>query len=42
VIFSAYDVSCALERHDSLECRGYVRDDAARLAVNIVLYSLYE
>jgi len=42
VIFSPYDVSCALEQHDSLECRGYLRDDAARLAVNIVLYSLYE
>lgn len=42
VIFSPYDVSCALERHDSLDCRGYLRDDAARLAVNIVLYSLYE
>ena len=41
VIFSPYDLSCALERHESLECRGYVREDAARIAIHIVLYSLH-
>ncbi len=40
VIFSRYDLSCALERHNSLECRGYVREDAARIGLNVVLYSL--
>jgi hypothetical protein len=40
VIFSRYDVSCALEKHDSLECQGYVREDAARIGMNVVLYSL--
>ncbi len=40
VIFSPYDISCALERHDSLECNGYVREDAARIALNVLLYSL--
>lgn len=40
VIFSRFDVSCALERHNSLECRGYVREDAARIGLNVVLYSL--
>jgi hypothetical protein len=42
VVFSPLDVSCALERQDSMECAGYVRDDAARIGVNVVLYSLYE
>src|SRR5262249_43225336 len=42
VIFSPYDLSCALERHDSLECAGYTRVDAARIGLNVVLYSLHE
>jgi hypothetical protein len=42
VILSPYDLSCALENSQSLECKGYVRDDAARLAANIVLYALGE
>ena len=40
VIFSPYDLSCALERHDALECQGYTRQDAARIALNVLLYSL--
>jgi hypothetical protein len=42
VLFSKYDLSCALERHDSLECPGYSRDDAARLGLNVVLYALHQ
>ncbi|MBI2826283.1 MAG: DUF4159 domain-containing protein [Planctomycetia bacterium] len=42
VIFSRYDLSCALERHESLECTGYTRDDAARLGLNVVLYALHQ
>ncbi len=42
VIFSRYDLSCALERHESLECPGYTRDDAARLGLNVVLYALHQ
>jgi len=42
VIFSQYDLSCALEKRDSLECRGYTRDDAARIGLNVVLYSLQQ
>jgi hypothetical protein len=42
VIFSPYDLSCALEKHDSLECKGYVREDAARIGLNVILYSLQE
>ncbi len=40
VIFSPYDISCAMENHASLECKGYVREDAARLGVNVLLYAL--
>jgi hypothetical protein len=42
VIFSPYDLSCALENAASLECKGYVRDDAAKIAVNVLLYSLQQ
>jgi hypothetical protein len=40
VIFSKYDLSCALEKHDSVECEGYLRDDAEKIALNVLLYSL--
>src|SRR5262249_36109245 len=36
VIFSPYDISCALENHESLECAGYIRKDAARIGLNIL------
>ena len=40
VIFSPFDLSCALEKRDSLECQGYKREDAARIGLNVLLYSL--
>jgi hypothetical protein len=40
VIFSPYDISCALEHHEALQCRGYTREDAARIGLNAILYSL--
>jgi hypothetical protein len=40
VIFSPNDVSCALESAGTLECRGYTRDAALRLSVNVLLYAL--
>jgi hypothetical protein len=40
VIFSEFDLSCALEKHDSIECRGYVREDAARIGLNIIMYAI--
>jgi len=40
VIFSRYDLSCALERHESVECPGYTRDSAARIGLNVLLYAL--
>ena len=40
VIFSPYDISCALEEHEAIGCRGYSRQDAARIGLNVLLYSL--
>lgn len=42
VIYSSYDISCALENHSAVDCRGYVSDDAIRLGVNAVLYGLLQ
>jgi hypothetical protein len=38
VIYSKYDISCALERQASVACTGYVHKDAVRLGVNVILY----
>ncbi len=40
VIFSRYDLSCALERHETIECPGYTRESAARIGMNVMLYAL--
>ena len=42
VVFSPYDISCALEKHDLLQCAGYTRDDALRIGLNVILYSLQQ
>lgn len=42
VVFSPFDISCALEKHASLECQGYTREDAARIGLNVILYSLQQ
>ena len=42
VVFSPLDMSCALESRHSLQCRGYVREDAARLGINIILFGLQQ
>jgi hypothetical protein len=42
VAFSPYDLSCALENQISIECKGYSRQDAARLGSNIILFSLQQ
>jgi hypothetical protein len=40
VIYSKYDIGCALERHTGPECKGYNYESAVRIAGNIVIYSL--
>lgn len=42
VILSPYDISCALESGTSLQCKGYLREDAARIATNVILYALQQ
>jgi hypothetical protein len=42
VVFSPYDLSCALENSPSLECKGYDRRDAAKIGVNVLLYALQQ
>ena len=39
VIYSKYDIGCALERHQGLDCKGYTYESAMRIAANIVVYS---
>ena len=40
VIFSPHDLSCAMENGAETQCRGYDKDDAARMGVNIILSAL--
>jgi len=40
VIYSKYDISCALERQTSVACTGYVSEDAVRIGVNVVLHAM--
>ena len=42
VIFSPNDLSCALESHQALDCRGYTSEDAAKIGVNVILYALQQ
>jgi hypothetical protein len=42
VIYSKYDISCALERQASVACAGYVPEDALKIAINIVLYAMLQ
>lgn len=40
IVYSKYDVGCALEGHKSLDCMGHDKESALRLASAVVLYSL--
>lgn len=40
VIYSKYDIGCALERHKSTDCLGHTPESAMQLATAAVLYSL--
>jgi hypothetical protein len=39
IIYSKYDIGCALERPQGLDCKGYAHESALRIAANIVIYS---
>lgn len=42
VIYSKYDIGCALERHQGSDCRGYTHESAVKIATNVVLYALLQ
>jgi hypothetical protein len=39
VIYSKYDLGCALDHHQPIECKGYTHESALRIAANIVIYA---
>jgi hypothetical protein len=40
VVYSKYDIGCAIEGHKSADCLGHDKDSALRIASAVVLYSL--
>ena len=40
MLFCPNDLSCAMESKHSMQCRGYVRDDAFHIGINMILYGL--
>lgn len=42
VVYSKYDISCALERQSSVACTGYLHDDAVRIGLNVIQYLLMQ
>ena len=42
VVFSRHDLSCAMENASGSQCKGYSKDDAAKIGVNVILYALLE
>jgi hypothetical protein len=39
IIYSKFDLGCALERHAGIDCKGYNHESALRIASNIVIYA---
>ena len=42
VVYSKYDISCALQRQSSVACTGYLHEDAVKIGVNVILYALLQ
>ena len=42
IIYSKYDLSCAMQKQTSAACSGYITQDAFKIAVNIVLYAMLQ
>ncbi len=40
VVFSQHDLSCAMESSTVSQCDGYIRKDAERIGINVLLYRL--
>lgn len=41
-VFSPFDLSCAMESGSALQCKGYVKEDAARITTNILLFAMQQ
>jgi hypothetical protein len=41
IIYSKFDLGCALERHSGIDCKGYTYESAVQIAGNIVIYSTF-
>jgi hypothetical protein len=39
IIYSKFDIGCALERQQGLDCKGYTHESALRIGANVVIYS---
>jgi hypothetical protein len=39
IIYSKYDIGCALERHTGIDCKGYTHASAVKIAANVVIYA---
>lgn len=42
IIYSRFDISCALQKQSSAACLGYLPKSALKLALNVVLYSMLQ
>lgn len=42
VIYSKFDISCAIERQNAGNCESYVTEDAVKLGMNIIRYSMLQ
>ena len=42
VIYSKYDISCAMERQSNVACSGYISEDAFKIAINVVRYTMLQ
>ena len=42
VVYSKYDLGCALDRHAATDCLGYNHESALEIAAQVVLYALKE
>lgn len=40
IVYSKYDLGCALQRQQSKDCKGYTHESAVRIASNVILYAL--
>ena len=40
LVYSRWDIGCALERHQGSDCRGYTHESALKIATNVLFYAL--